>query len=213
MRQDKRFVEGEAISARVFPRLLERSLDWLVTVDPHLHRIADLDEVYSIPTRTTHASSAIAEWVSDHVDRPLLVGPDEESEQWVRSVAEAAGAPYLVLDKIRLGDRHVRVAVPDLTTWSAHTPVLVDDIISTGRTLVTTVTHLRQAGLRPAVCIGVHGLFADRAMEELRQAGVSDVVTCDSLVHPTNRIALAPVLATAIQELLRTFRDGSGSAS
>jgi len=65
--------------------------------------------------------------------------PDEESAQWVSEVSRGAGVPYAVLQKIRMGDRDVEVSVPDVQAWRNHTPVLVDDIISTGRTMIETL--------------------------------------------------------------------------
>ena len=202
MRQDKRFNEGEAVSARLFPRFLGRSVDWLVTVDPHLHRIHDLAEVWSIPATAAHAAPAIATWLTRHVDRPLLIGPDEESAQWAEEVARRAEAPCVVLNKIRHGDRDVAVTVADVEKHADRTPVLIDDIISTGRTMAETLGHLRRAGMRAGVCIGVHALFAPGAMDDLKAAGAARIVTCDSVPHTTNGIAIAPALAHAINEHL-----------
>jgi ribose-phosphate pyrophosphokinase len=202
MRQDRRFHDGEAVAARLFGRVLSRSTDWLVTVDPHLHRIHDLSEVYAIPTRVVHAAPAIAEWVLTHVEHALFIGPDEESGQWVSDVARQAKAPSVVLEKIRRGDRDVEVSVPDIGRWRDHVPVLVDDIVSTGRTLLETVGHLRRAGMRPPICVAVHGIFADGAAESLASAGAR-VVTCNTVLHPTNAIDLTPALGQAVAGLLQ----------
>lgn len=201
LRQDRRFRDGEAVSARVFPRLLGPWLDGLVTVDPHLHRIHDLAEVYDVPCRVVHAAPAIAAWVATHVDRPLIVGPDSESAQWAEDVATRAGAPWIVLEKVRHGDRDVEVSVPDVERWRDRTPVLVDDIVSTGRTLVQTLGHLARAGMRPATCVGVHALFAGDALDALRAAGAGRIVTTDAVTHPTNGIGLAEALADAVRSL------------
>ncbi|MCA1481376.1 phosphoribosyltransferase family protein, partial [Bradyrhizobium sp. NBAIM08] len=140
-----------------------RYFDGLVTVDPHLHRYDSLDAVYWTPSRVVHAAPLLAQWIQNNAYQPLLIGPDSESEQWVSEVARLAGAPYLVLEKVRRGDRDVSVSVPDVGRWLNHTPVLVDDIISTARTMIETVGHVRAAGLLPPICVGVHGIFADRA--------------------------------------------------
>ncbi len=202
MRQDTQFKPGETISARHFAAWISRHFDWLVTVDPHLHRIADLSQVYSIPSRVVHAADSVASWIRSQVPQPLLIGPDQESAQWVGDVARRADAPFVVLTKSRRGDRDVEVSVPHVERWQSHTPVLVDDIVSTARTMIETVAHLRRAGLVAPVCVAVHAVFAQRAFEDLRAAGVADIVSCDTIPHPSNRIALASVIAAGVRQLL-----------
>jgi ribose-phosphate pyrophosphokinase len=202
MRQDTQFQEGEAVTSTAFACLLSSFLDWLVTVDPHLHRRSSLDEIYTLSSRVVHAAPAIAEWIRTHVEAPLLVGPDEESAQWVSAIADAAGAPYTVLRKVRRGDRDVEITIPEVNRWRGHTPVLADDIISTGRTMAETLRRLCDAGLPRGVCIGVHAIFAERAFEELEQAGARSIVTCDTISHPSNGMDLAPALAREVRALL-----------
>jgi ribose-phosphate pyrophosphokinase len=169
-----------------------------VTVDPHLHRIHELSEIYDIEATVVHAAPVVAEWIREHVPQPVLVGPDEESAQWVAATAERIGAPHLVLHKVRRGDTDVSVEVPQVDRWREHTPVLVDDIISTGRTLVQTIGHLRAAGMQPPVCVAVHALFAGDAWEALQAAGAGRVVTCNTVAHVSNGIDVVPLLAEAL---------------
>lgn len=117
LRQDKRFAPGEAITSRTFAGVISRHFDWLVTVDPHLHRYPTLSAVYSIRTGVVHAAAAMGRWIHDNVDSPLVVGPDSESEQWASVVAAAAGAPLVMLEKRRSGNRYVEVRVPDIERW------------------------------------------------------------------------------------------------
>ncbi|WP_349745890.1 ribose-phosphate diphosphokinase [Pseudomonas frederiksbergensis] len=200
MRQDQRFHPGEAVSARLFAALLAPHIDWLVTVDPHLHRIHDLGTLYPVPHRVVHAAPALAAWVPGKIARPLLIGPDSESEQWVSEVARLAKAPFIVLQKMRLGDREVAVSVPDIQRWREHTPVLIDDIISTGHTLLETAGHLQRAGMRPPVALAVHGVYAEHAQRDLQAAGIQ-VFTSNSIRHASNAIDLSTLLAQAIKEL------------
>jgi len=201
MRQDRRFQRGEAITSRTFAGLLSRYVDWLVTIDPHLHRYRSLTQIYAVPNRIVHAAPALAAWIATHVDRPVLVGPDEESEQWVKDVASRAGAPYVVLRKTRRGDRVVDVSVPDVDRHRTHTPVVVDDIVSSAQTMVETVKNLVAVGLRAPVCVGVHALFSENAVQALRDAGASQIVTTTSVPHATNTIDIVPLLIPAIHEL------------
>ncbi len=201
MRQDRRFREGEAVTSRTFADLLASRLDWLVTVDPHLHRYRSLEELYRISARVVHAAPALASWIAANVDRPLLVGPDEESAQWVADVGERAQAPYVVLEKVRRGDRDVEVSVPDVDRHQDRTPVILDDIVSSARTMVQTAEHLRSAGMLAPVCVGVHAIFAGEAERELREAGASRVVTTNSVPHATSAIGIEDLLVPALREL------------
>ncbi len=200
MRQDHRFRDGEAVTSRSYARLLSGSLDFLVTVDPHLHRWHSLGQIYTIRTQVVPAAPAIAAWLREQVARPLLVGPDAESAQWVRHVAGLAGAPWTVMAKTRHGDRDVDVQLQDPGPWPGCTPVLLDDIVSSGGTLLAAAAALGRAGLPPPLCVAVHALLDGAAMQRLRDAGLR-LASCDTVEHETNAIALAPWLAPALQDL------------
>lgn len=206
MRQDRRFHEGEGLTSAYFAEALEGGFDWLVTIDPHLHRRTSLAEIYTIPALALHAAPRISAWIRENVSAPLIIGPDCESEQWVRHVAQDAGAPWLVLEKTRRGDRDVTVRVPEIDRWRDHTPVLVDDIISTARTMTETVGHLAAAGMAPPVCIGVHAVFAGDAYAALQAAGVARIVTCNTIPHPTNAIDLTDLLAEGVRTISPSSR-------
>jgi ribose-phosphate pyrophosphokinase len=197
MRQDHRFQPGEAISSRSFARLISSSFDRLITVDPHLHRYPALSALYTIPADTLHAAPLLADWIAGHVEMPLLIGPDEESEQWVSVIAERIGAPFTVLKKIRHGDRSVDIDLPDLGPWRDRQPVLADDIASSGRTLIDAARKLALQGFAKPVCAVVHGVFAEDSYERL-QAFSARIVSCDSIPHPSNAIGLAPLIASAL---------------
>jgi ribose-phosphate pyrophosphokinase len=202
MRQDRRFQPGEAESSLYFADLLSRAFDWLVTVDPHLHRHNSLAEIYTIPAHAAASAPIVSQWIRTHVAQPALIGPDSESKQWVESVAAQAGAPFVLLAKQRLGDREVRVSVPDPARLEGRTPVLVDDIVSTGRTMIESAKHLRAAGLPAPVCIGIHAVFAEGAYAALQAAGAARIVTTNTIPHVSNGIDVTPILAEAVQRAI-----------
>lgn len=201
MRQDRRFNPGEAVTSTIFAHMLSSVIDWLVTVDPHLHRYGSLDEVYSIPSRIVHSASLLSDWIMTNVDRPMLIGPDIESEQWVAQVAGSIDAPYRVLRKTRYGDRDVEIAAPDFGPFSEHTPVLIDDIVSSGRTMIETARQLQDQGISRPVCIAVHALFSQETYEELKSK-MAAVVSTNSVAHASNRLDLAPLIAGPVGELV-----------
>ncbi|MDO8998138.1 MAG: ribose-phosphate pyrophosphokinase [Bacteroidota bacterium] len=198
MRQDKVFKPGEGITSEYFASLISGFADSLITIDPHLHRRASMNEIYSIPSKVLHASKLISSYIKENIKNPLLIGPDAESEQWVSEVAKDAGAPFIVLKKIRKGDKDVEVSVPDVQNYLNHTPVLVDDIISTARTMIETVRHLKNAKMKAPTCIGVHAVFAGNAYEELKKSGAEKIITCNTIEHVSNEIDISDLLVKNI---------------
>lgn len=204
MRQDRRFQPGEAVTSRQVALLLSSTFDWLVTVDPHLHRYSALNDIYRIPTRVVHAAPLISQWVKRHVANPFIIGPDSESEQWVSAVARDAEAPFTVLQKVRRGDRDVEISIKNLTSLGGRTPVLVDDIISSGRTMIEAVQILLAQGPAVPVCIAVHGLFADKSDLLLAKVGAR-LITSNSVPHETNGLDVSKLLAKAVGELAQAL--------
>jgi ribose-phosphate pyrophosphokinase len=201
LRQDRRFQEGEALTSATFAALISGHFNGLVTVDPHLHRYPSLDAVYRVPSKAVTAAPLLAGWIRSNVSAPFLVGPDSESEQWVSAVARGSDAPFVVLSKTRKGDRDVEIALPGVDRYKERTPVIVDDIISTARTMIQTVGVLKEAGMRAPVCLGVHAIFADQAYDDLARSGVERIVTCNTVSHLTNGIDVSGVLSQAIRGL------------
>jgi ribose-phosphate pyrophosphokinase len=202
MRQDRRFKEGEAVTSTYFARLLSASFDWIATIDPHLHRHAAMSEIYSIPALVGHAAPVLTGYVRQHVDSAFLIGPDEESDQWVATVASAAGVPHVTLRKERRGDRDVVIRLPDLSMFTGKTAVLVDDVISSGRTTEVAVRQLRESGFHRAICLAAHGILADDAHERLKAAGASVIVT-NTIPGPAALLDIYPLFAELIKPQLR----------
>ena len=87
--------------------------------------------------------------------------------------------------------------------WRDHTPVLVDDIVSTARTMIETVGPLRDGGMKPPVCVAIHAVFAENACEELCAAGIERVATANTISHSSNSIDVTPLLADGVCEMTR----------
>jgi ribose-phosphate pyrophosphokinase len=189
------------VSAIHFARVLSESVDWLVTVEPHLHRIASLDAIYSIPACAVHVSDTLATWISANVANAVVIGPDAESRQWARSVAATAGVPFEILEKRRLSSDRVEVTVPHIDRWRDRTPVVVDDVVPTGHTMLETVRQLRDAGAPAPLCVAVHALFAGDSYPAVLRAGAKPVVTTNTIAHESNTIDVSDRVAAAVAAL------------
>ncbi|MBC2650896.1 ribose-phosphate diphosphokinase [Novosphingobium flavum] len=202
MRQDMAFHPGEAVSQRVIGRLLAGWFDGVMTVDPHLHRIARLDEVIrGIPAISLSAAPVLAAAIGKAPDpRTILVGPDSESRPWVESMAHPLGLDVLIGEKVRKGDRDVVLRVPGLAAVEGRPVVLVDDLISSGTTLLACAQLLREAGATSIEALATHVLAADADLDRLAAGGISRIRATDSVASRVASIALAPVLGQAVRD-------------
>jgi len=201
MRQDMAFTPGEVVSQRHLGRALAVWFDAVVTVDPHLHRVATLDEV--VPGRRGVALTAaplLAAFVAARVPDALLLGPDEESAQWVQRAARAHGLDHAICRKQRHGDRDVEVALPAVDV-SGRAVVLFDDVASTGRTLLMAARGALAAGAASVDVAVTHALFVGDAMAELQAAGVGHVWSSDCVPHASNVVSVVPLLCWALDGL------------
>jgi len=197
MRQDIAFHPGEAVSQRIIGKLLAQAFDAVITVDAHLHRIQRLSQAIPLEQAINlTATRAMGEFLARECPRDiLLLGPDGESEQWVAAVAGAAGGlDYGVASKTRRGDRDVSIELPAVD-FDGRQVVLVDDVASTGHTLAIAARQALAAGATSAHCLVTHALFVGDAWQQLKQAGVENIWSTDSVSHPSNCIQLAGLLA------------------
>lgn len=202
MRQDAAFRTGEAISQKVVGRLLSSAFDRIVTVDAHLHRTANIRDVFAgIEADNLSAMPAIAEALrgSGFDSATIVVGPDAESEVWVRDLAHRLQVPHIVARKTRHGDRSVDIVLPDPGAVMGRPILLVDDLVSSGGTLTVCAETLAAAGAVTIDAIVTHALFPPEAAEKFARAGIRSIRSTTSVPHPTNAISLNALLAAALE--------------
>jgi ribose-phosphate pyrophosphokinase len=201
MRQDAAFNRGEAISQRAVGGLIARIVDRVVTVDAHLHRTHKIGDVFpGIQAEDISAIPAIAETLCSAIDpRTIVVGPDEESRDWVQNLATVLQLESTVAHKLRQGDRSVEITFPEPDAVRGRPVLLVDDIVSSGVTLTVCAQTLKRAGATAIDAIITHALFPPEDMERFARAGIRAISSTTSVSHPTNRISLDKVLAEALQ--------------
>jgi ribose-phosphate pyrophosphokinase len=203
MRQDIAFLPGEAVSQRHVASLLASRFDAVVTVDPHLHRIASLQQVMpGCEALSVSAAALLGAWVAQHVSQPLLLGPDEESAPWVLEAARACTpvADHGSCVKQRHGDRDVQVTLPPALDCRNRSVVLIDDVASTGRTLAVAARLVLAAAARSVDVAVTHALFVGDAVAELQAAGVGRIWSTDCVPHASNVVTVMPLLAAVLQQ-------------
>lgn len=201
-RQDARFNPGEAVSALVISELLKSfKVDRVYTFDLHLHRFRDPRQLFGDSLVNLTAIRDLARYLSEHhkLGECVVVGPDEESEQWARVASEElGGAPYTIMEKRRISATDVLVEPRDPELVRGRAAVLVDDIISTGGTIVETVRALRNLGVGDVYVAATHAILAHGAYNRLVKLELRDLVASDTVLSPISRVHVAPIVARHI---------------
>jgi len=198
MRQDKRFNPGEAVSSKIMAKLLNNSVDKLITIDPHLHRYKSLKDIFKIPAIKITANELIGDYVKKNVKDPVIIGPDWESYQWAEKIANRINVPSTVLRKTRHSYREVSVKVVKPIEIKGKNAVIVDDIISTGNTIAEAAKQAKKQGAKSITAIGVHGLLIENAVTKLKRLEVK-VVTTNTIKHKTNEIDVVGLIADELR--------------
>lgn len=189
-RQDKKFKPGEALSARAVIRILSRNSDHFAITN--LHKASVME--YSLCTGTNvDTYRVIADYLGS-LERPpdMVVGPDKGALHIAKSVGSLMGAEWDHLEKHRLDGEHVEIA-PATASAEGKTVAIVDDIISTGGTIATATSRLKETGAAGVYAICTHGLFTGAARDRLKVCDL--VASSDSIETEFSRFSVAPELA------------------
>lgn len=201
MRQDIAFNPGEVVSQRVLGACLATLFDAVITVDPHLHRVATLEEAVPVQDAVVLSGAPLlADFIASQRQDVLLIGPDEESQQWVAQAAQRHGWQSGVCRKTRHGDRHVDIELPDLAI-AGRAVVLMDDVASSGHTVAQAARLLKAAGAASVDVAVTHALFAAGAVQLIREAGASKIWSTDCIPHASNAVSVVPAVVAALRAL------------
>jgi len=197
LRQDKMFHQGECVSNEIIAELLSTA-DNVVTIDPHLHRINKLSQIFTTKTTTLSAMNAISEYLLDNNIQGTLIGPDIESTQWASQVAQTTGLPLIILHKKRYTPRSIRTKVN--FDVKGKNIIIIDDIVSTGRTMIEPIKQLKKLGANKILCISVHGLFVENALQLIKKNG-ANIISTNTIQTQASKIDVSKTIAEALRRL------------
>lgn len=200
MRQDKRFHKGESISQSIIAGLMDKYFDSVYAMDPHLHRKNRLESVFKISSKKLTANNLIADYIRRRIKDPIIIGPDEESYKWARNAAEILGVESAILMKKRYSSYSVKVKLNKKIALRKKNAVIIDDIVSTGHTILETAKILKRAGAKKIYCICVHGIFADGALNKLKKAKIS-IVSTNTVPNEAAKIDVSGIISESLKNL------------
>jgi len=200
LRQDKRFGSGESISAKIVAKIFS-GFDKVFVVEPHAHRLKEFKEFFHNASKVS-AAKAIEEYIDKNFDDYVLIGPDEESANWIIPVSELLLTRPIIFKKKRISPRKVKLIskLNKERRGRAKVAIIVDDIISTGNTMIEAGKEAKK--IADKVCfIGIHGIFAENSLKKLKKSG--KVVSSNSIPSSASKIDLSGVVADVIEKFAK----------
>jgi len=202
-RQDKKFHDGEPVSARAVARALGRNVSRCVTVNIHNPSVLSF---FSIPSFNVSVADRVGNYIAGSgLKDPLVLAPDDGAAPFAHAVAKTGGWDCDSLDKTRISGDEVKIAPRKLCAEN-RSVVIVDDIISTGGTVATAAAMLIQQGAREVYAVCVHGVLAGGAYARLKSAGVREIVCSDTVERGCSGYSAAETVAQELQGKIRKNR-------
>ena len=197
-RQDRAFLEGEIASVALIAKLLEAAgVNHVITIDIHsklaMSHFSSIQSISSVPLLANYAFRL-------KLHRPVAVSPDEGGADRTKEFAKCLNTDMIVLKKSR--DRTTgEVAVDEKLDIdvSGREAILLDDIISSGGSIIKAAELLRKKGASKVYAMCAHGLLIDNAAQKIIAGGVQDIIATNSVPGGYAKIDLSPAIAEAVK--------------
>lgn len=214
-RQEKRFNDGEAISAKIICQLIESAgADEFITFNIHEECVLNF---FNIKARNISAMPAISEYLNKKFfkktdEKPLIVAPDKGAYGFAQEIAEIIDCECTYLSKVRLGPDKVETRIVDVRCDGAGEntvnvdsvkgkhAIIIDDIIATGGTIVNAINILKQYGAQSVDVCCVHPILTNNGAVRIYAAGAEKIIGTNSLSSDTSRVSIAKSIADALRQ-------------
>ncbi len=197
LRQDRRFNPGECISLQTIAKNIDEDFDEILIIDPHLHREKTLKHIFRIKSHKLTANPLIVEYIKKKIKNPVIIGPDWESYKWAQKVAENIECDFSIMEKNRISSRKVKVKLHKKIDIKNKNLVFIDDMISTGHTLLEAIKSMKRLGAKKVTCFAVHGILVENALQKLRKAG-AEVITTNTIPNKAAKIDVSSLIAESL---------------
>jgi len=201
-RQDKRFEEGEAISARAVAQHISIHADCVITVDPHKEHIL---KFFTVPAYSCSAVPTIAQYLKEkNID--FVLAPDKGAKERAKEAATLIDCEYDYLEKTRIDGTTVKITPKKLDAHGKHVAI-IDDIISTGGTMANSIKELKKQGAKTVSIACTHGLFVGDAKEKLLSADCDEIISTDTIETEFSKVSAADCIAEILLKTLPHIKN------
>lgn len=194
-RQHKIYNPGEAISSKVMTEALFLYADRMYAVDLHDEETL---EYSSKPFENIKIVKSIGDYFREY-GLDYVVSPDDGGSQRARAISEDIGAESFFLNKVRIDSRTVKMEVPDVDI-NGKKVLLVDDIISTGGTIMRSAGIMKEKGASEVYISAVHGIFTNGSDMKIKEAA-DEVAVTDTIESGYSTISIAEEVAQKLKEV------------
>jgi len=192
-RQDKIFEEGEAVSAEKMAKLIEQDANRIILINPHKEYII---KFFSIEGKAIDATNSMAEYFKGKVD--IVIAPDKGAMRMAEKAARVIGCSYNYLEKKRISGSEVSTKVKEMDV-AGKNALILDDIISTGGTMIEAIKQLKNQGAGKIYVACIHGLLIGNADERILNAGADEIITTDTIESAYSKVSVAREIANLLK--------------
>ncbi len=201
-RQDKKFEDGEAISARAIAQHISMHADCVITVDPHKDHVL---KFFTVPAYGCSAVSTIAQYLKEkNID--FVLAPDKGAKERAREAATLINCEYDYLEKTRIDGTTVKITPKELDARGRHVAI-IDDIISTGSTMAHSIKELKKQGAASVSVACTHGLFVSGAKEKLLAAKCDEIISTDTIETEYSKVSAADCIAETLLKTTKRIKN------
>ena len=197
-RQDREFLPGEIVTMKVLGKLFKGAgASKIIAVD--IHSMIGFKH-FSIKTKNVSAIPELVRYFKKlSLKNPLVVSPDQGGKERAKEFAKELGSEFIALEKKR--DRKtgkVKIKTKNLDEVTNRDLILVDDMISTGGSIVKATQFLKKQKCKKVYVACTHALLMNDAEKRIKKAGVTKIISANTIPGKTSIVDISNTIAKAI---------------
>ena len=197
-RQDREFLPGEIVTMKVLGKLFKSAgASKIIVVD--IHSSIGLKH-FSIKTKNVTAIPDLVGFFKKlSLKNPLVVSPDQGGKERAKKFAKEFNSDYIALEKTR--DKKtgkVKIKTKNLEEVENRDLILVDDIISTGGSIIKATQFLKKQKCKKIYVACTHALLMNNAEKKIKKAGVTSIISTNTIPGKTSKVDISKTIAKAI---------------